>query len=54
MFNLLNDFEPKVALHVVILALGLATFVGLILYSWCPRCGWLEWIGERADPDDPE
>lgn len=54
MLNLLNDFEPRVALHLGILALGLATFVGVILYSRCPRCGWLEWIGDRADSDDAE
>jgi hypothetical protein len=54
MLNLLNDFEPKVALHIGILVLGLATFVGVILYSQCPRCGWLEWISERRDPDDAD
>jgi len=54
MLHLLSDFEPRVALHAGILVLGLATFVGVILYSRCPRCGWLEWISERADSDDTE
>jgi hypothetical protein len=52
MLNLLNDFEPRLLLHAGIL--GLATFVGLILLSRCPRCGWLEWIGDRRDADDAE
>jgi hypothetical protein len=54
MLNLLNDFEPRLLLHAGILGLGLATFVALILLSRCPRCGWLEWIGEREEADDKE
>lgn len=54
MLNLLNDFEPRLAVHAVILVLGLAIFVGVILYSQCPRCSWLEWIGERKDADEVE
>ncbi len=54
MLNLLNDFEPRLALHAGILGLGLATFVGVILVSQCPRCGWLEWIGGREDADDAD
>jgi hypothetical protein len=54
MLHLLNDFEPRIALHAGILVFGLATFFGVILYSQCPRCGWFEWIGERADSDETE
>ena len=54
MWNLLSDFEPRLMLHAGILVFGLATFVGLILYSQCPRCGWLEWTSDRADADDTE
>jgi hypothetical protein len=54
MLNLFNDFEPRLLLHAGVLVLGLATFVGAILASRCPRCNWLEWIGERRDTDDTE
>lgn len=54
MLNLLNDFEPRLALHAVILVFGLATFVAVILVSRCPRCNWLEWVGERFNSDDAE
>jgi hypothetical protein len=54
MLNLFTDFEPRLLLHAGILLFGLATFVGLILLSRCPRCSWLEWIGERSNSDDPE
>lgn len=54
MLALITDFEPRLALHAGVLVLGLATFVGLILYSQCPRCNWLEWIGERLNPDERE
>ena len=54
MLNLFNEFEPKLVLHAGILVLGLATFVGAILVSRCPRCSWLEWIGERRDSDEPD
>ncbi|WP_162600556.1 hypothetical protein [Massilia sp. WG5] len=54
MLNLLNDFEPRLVLHAGVLILGLATFVGLILYTQCPRCGWLEWISDRSASDDAE
>lgn len=54
MLNLLNEFEPRLVLHAAILVFGLATFVGLVLYSQCPRCNWLEWVNERLDSDDTE
>jgi hypothetical protein len=54
MLKLFTDFEPRLLLHAGILVCGLATFVGLILLSQCPRCGWLEWIGERQDSDSAE
>jgi hypothetical protein len=54
MLNLFADFEPRLLLHAGVLAFGLATFFGLILLSRCPRCNWLEWIGERSNTDDPE
>jgi hypothetical protein len=54
MLNLFNDFEPRLLLHAGILAFGLGTFICLILLSQCPRCNWLEWIGERSSSDDPE
>jgi hypothetical protein len=52
MSHLFSDFEPRLLLHAGILIFGLATFVGLILLSQCPRCGWLEWVGERSESDD--
>jgi hypothetical protein len=54
MLNLFTDFEPRILLHVGILIFGLATFVCLILLSRCPRCSWLEWIGERSNSDESE
>jgi hypothetical protein len=54
MLTLFNDFAPRLLLHAGILGFGLATFVGVILYSQCPRCGWLEWISGRDDADDAE
>jgi len=54
MLNLLNDFEPRLLLHAAILVFGLATFVAVILISRCPRCNWLEWVGERSNSDDTE
>jgi hypothetical protein len=37
--------------HASILALGCATFFGIILYSNCPACGWHEWVGDLFDKD---
>jgi hypothetical protein len=54
MLHLFNDFEPRLLLHAGILVFGLATFFVVILLSRCPRCSWLEWVGDRADPDEPE
>jgi hypothetical protein len=54
MLNLIKDFEPRLLLHAGILVFGLATFICVILLSRCPRCNWLEWIGERSDSDDSE
>jgi hypothetical protein len=54
MLNLFNDFEPRLVLHIGILAFGLATFVAVILYSQCPRCNWLEWVNDRWNGDDNE
>jgi len=41
-------------LHASILALGCATFFGVVLYSRCPDCGWHEWVSDRfgRDRDD--
>jgi hypothetical protein len=41
-------------LHASLLALGCATFFGIIFCSRCPDCGWHEWVGERLGRDRPE
>jgi len=41
--------------HASILALGCATFFGIILCSSCPDCGWHEWVSDlfsREGKDD--
>ena len=50
MLTLFYGLEPDLVLDAVLLAAGLATFFGVILWRRCPRCGWQEWVGERA-PD---
>jgi len=51
MLNLFDGFGPHAVLHVAALLAGLATFVGVIVFIACPRCSWMEWIGERQDDD---
>lgn len=41
-------------LHASLLALGCATFFGIILCSRCPDCGWHEWVSERLGKDRPD
>jgi hypothetical protein len=43
--------DMGIMLHAGILALGCATFVGIILCSGCPDCGWQEWVSERFGAD---
>jgi len=38
-------------LHTSLIALGCATFFGVILCSACPDCGWHEWVSERLGRD---
>jgi len=40
-----------IMMHAGIIALGCATFFGIILYSGCPDCGWHEWVSERLGRD---
>jgi hypothetical protein len=50
--NLFHGFESDIALQAILLVVGCATFFGVILASRCPRCSWLEWIGEGRDEDE--
>jgi hypothetical protein len=50
-FNLFTGMEPDIVLHATVLAIGCATFFGVILCSRCPDCGWHEWVGELFDRD---
>lgn len=56
MLNLFTGLGPNVALHAIVLALGCATFFGVLLAIRCPHCSWLEWIsdrgGDRAGEDE--
>ena len=38
-------------LHASLVALGCATFFGIIFCSGCPDCGWHEWVSERLGRD---
>jgi hypothetical protein len=41
-------------LHASLLALGCATFFGIIFCSQCPDCGWHEWVSERLGRERSE
>jgi hypothetical protein len=52
MLNLFTGLGPNVALHAIVLALGCATFFGVLFAIRCPHCSWLEWISDRAGEDE--
>lgn len=54
MLNLFYGLEPDIVLYATLLAAGLATFFGVILCRRCPRCGWQEWVEERAPDGEDE
>jgi hypothetical protein len=54
MLDLFYGLEPDIALHVSVLAVGFLTFAGVLLVTQCPRCSWLEWVGELFGDDDRE
>jgi hypothetical protein len=46
-----EEEQMDIVLHASILALGCATFFGIILCSSCPDCGWHEWVSELIGKD---
>lgn len=54
MWNLFTGMEPNLLLHASVLALGLATFFGVILCSHCPDCGWHEWVSDLFGKDSAD
>lgn len=54
MLNLFSGFEWNITLQIALLICGCATFFGVVLYSRCPNCSWLEWIGDKRGGEDEE
>jgi hypothetical protein len=54
MLNLFYGLESNIALQAAVLASGCATFFAVVLFSGCPRCGWLEWVSELLGKDDED
>lgn len=52
MLSLFCGLEPNVTLHIAVLALGCATFFGVLTVGRCPHCSWLEWISDRPGSDE--
>jgi hypothetical protein len=52
MLNLFQGFESDITLQATLLILGCATFVGVLVCSRCPDCGWFEWVRDLRGRDD--
>jgi len=52
MLNLFQGFESDITLQATLLVLGCATFVGVLVCSRCPDCGWFEWVRDLRGRDD--
>lgn len=52
MLKLFYGLESNLALQATVLALGCATFFGVILCGRCPRGCWQEWVSELMGSDD--